>query len=117
MKKIPIIISLIIALFAGSSCKKEPVEANFEDQVQMTIYDYIASNPDQYSDFMKILEKGGIDKTLSAYNPHGVGYTLFLPDNEAIQRFIDESDQFSTFDELLNDAGCVLDKVKTLILS
>ena len=83
------------------------MEANFEDQEQMTIYDYIAANPDQYSDFMKILEKGGIDKTLSAYNPHGVGYTLFLPDNDAIQQFIDESDQFSTLDDLLNNAEYV----------
>jgi uncharacterized surface protein with fasciclin (FAS1) repeats len=107
MKKIPVILSFIIALFAGSSCKNTPVEANFEDQEQMTIYDYIAANPDQYSDFMKILEKGGIDKTLSAYNPHGVGYTLFLPDNDAIQQFIDESDQFSTLDDLLNDAEFV----------
>jgi len=107
MKKIPVILSLILALFAGSSCKDEHVAANFEDQEQMTIYDYVADNPDQFSDFMKILERGGIDKTLSAYNPHGVGYTLFLPDNEAIQRFIDESDQFSTLDELLNDAEFV----------
>jgi uncharacterized surface protein with fasciclin (FAS1) repeats len=103
MKKIPVILSLIIALFAGSSCKDKPVEANFEDQEQMTIYDYIAANPDQYSDFMKILEKGGIARTLSAYNPHGVGYTLFLPDNDAIQKFIDESDQFSSLEDLLND--------------
>jgi uncharacterized surface protein with fasciclin (FAS1) repeats len=107
MKNIPVILSLIIALFAGSSCKNTPVEANFEDQEQMTIYDYIAANPDQYSDFMKILQKGGIDKTLSAYNPHGVGYTLFLPDNDAIQQFIDESDQFSTLEDLLNDAEFV----------
>jgi uncharacterized surface protein with fasciclin (FAS1) repeats len=107
MKKIPVILSLIFALFAGTSCKNKPVEANFEDQEQMTIYDYIAANPDQYSDFMKILQKGGIDKTLSAYNPHGVGYTLFLPDNDAIQKFIDESDQFSSLDDLLNDAEFV----------
>jgi uncharacterized surface protein with fasciclin (FAS1) repeats len=107
MKKIPVILSLIIVLFAGFSCKDEPVAAGFEDQEQMTIYDYIKANPDQYSDFMKILEKGGIDKTLSAYNPHGVGYTLFLPDNDAIEQFIEESDQFSSLDDLLNDAEYV----------
>jgi uncharacterized surface protein with fasciclin (FAS1) repeats len=103
MKKILVIISLIISLFAGYSCREEPVAANFEDQEQMTIYDYIAANQDQYSDFMKILQKGGIDKTLSAYNPHGVGYTLFLPDNAAIERFIEESGQFSSLEDLLND--------------
>ena len=102
MKKILVIISLVIALFTGYSCNDNPVAPNFEDQEQMTIYDYIAANA-EYSDFMKILEKGGIDKTLSAYNPLGIGYTLFLPDNAAIQKFIDESDQFSTLEELLND--------------
>ena len=107
MKKIPVILSLIIVLFAGFSCKDEPVAAGFEDQEQMTIYDYIAANPDQFSDFMKILEKGGVDKTLSAYNPHGVGYSLFLPDNDAVEKFIEESDQFSSLDDLLNDAEYV----------
>ncbi len=107
MKKIPVILSLIIAVFAGISCEDKPVAANFEDQEQMTIYDYIVANPGRYSDFLKILEKGGIDKTLSAYNPNGVGYTLFLPDNDAISRFIEASDQFSSLDELLNDAGYV----------
>jgi uncharacterized surface protein with fasciclin (FAS1) repeats len=106
MKKIPVILSLLLSLFAGFACRENPVAPNFEDQEQMTIYDYIAANP-EYTDFMKILEKGGIDKTLSAYNPHGVGYTLFLPDNEAIQKFIDESDQFSSLDDLLNDAEFV----------
>ena len=58
------------------------MKLNFEDQEQMTIYDYIVAHEDIYSDFLRILEKGGIDKTLSAYNPNGVGYTLFLPDNQ-----------------------------------
>ncbi len=76
MKKIPVILSLIIVFLAGLSCTEKPVEANFEDQEQMTIYDYINAHPDQYSDFLKILEKGGLDKTMSAYNPHGVGLYL-----------------------------------------
>ena len=69
----------------------------------MTIYDYIAENDSIYSSFMKILKAGGIDKTLSAYNPDGIGYTLFLPDNNAVNQFIQESGQFSTLDDLLND--------------
>jgi uncharacterized surface protein with fasciclin (FAS1) repeats len=107
MKKIPVIFSLILALFVNYSCQEKPVAANFEDQEQMTIYDYVAAHPDKFSEFMQILKKGGIDKTLSAYNPNGVGYTLFLPDNEAVDKFIAESGQFSTLEDLLNNSAYV----------
>jgi uncharacterized surface protein with fasciclin (FAS1) repeats len=60
-------------------------------------------NEDTYSSFLSIIQKGGIDKALSAYNPNGIGYTLFLPDNAAIDNFIAESGQFSSLDDLLNN--------------
>ncbi|NQU88703.1 MAG: fasciclin domain-containing protein, partial [Mariniphaga sp.] len=39
------------------------------------------------------------------YNPEGNDYTLFLPDNDAIDRYIQNSNQFNSLDELLNDRG------------
>lgn len=87
-----------------SSCKPdEPVEANFKDLITITAYDYIVENDSLYSKFLAILEAGGLDKTMSAYNPNGNGYTLFLPTNEAIDHFIAENDQYSTFEQLLAD--------------
>jgi uncharacterized surface protein with fasciclin (FAS1) repeats len=85
------------------SCDDQPVEANFEDMINMTIYDYVADNDSLFSSFLKILEAGGIDKTLSAYNPDGLDYTLFLPTNDAIDLFIAGSDQFSSLDDLLGN--------------
>jgi uncharacterized surface protein with fasciclin (FAS1) repeats len=91
---------LVTILF---SCKRDPVEANFEDVEKFTIYDYLMENKEKYSSFISILERGNLDKTLSAYNPDGTDYTLFLPDNNAINNFINESPQFSSLNDILND--------------
>jgi hypothetical protein len=86
MKRSIIILFIIVAGFSLWSCNNPPIEAGFEDMIDMTIYDYLVENSDDYSSFLAILEKAGIDKTLSAYNPNGIDYTLFLPDNSAAQR-------------------------------
>jgi uncharacterized surface protein with fasciclin (FAS1) repeats len=91
---------LVAVLF---SCKRDPVEANFEDVEKSSIYDYLMENKEQYSSFISILEVGNLAKTLSAYNPDGNNYTLFLPDNAAVNNFIDENDQFSSLNDILNN--------------
>ena len=101
---IAVLLIFIVNLF---SCVKTEIEAGFEDQERMTIYDYIVANKEDYSSFLSILEAGGIAKTLSAYNPEGLGYTLFLPDNSAVNQFVEESDQFATLEDLLNDTTYV----------
>jgi uncharacterized surface protein with fasciclin (FAS1) repeats len=103
MKRINIILSLFILIAGLYSCEEKVVETGFEDQEEMTIYDYIVENEESYSSFLQIMEAGEINKTLSAYNPYGIGYTLFLPDNEAIDGFIEESDQYSSLNDLLQD--------------
>lgn len=107
MKKISIILSLLIVLSIQYSCKKAPVLAGFEDMEQSTIYDYLLLNEKDYSSFISILKAGGLDKTLSAYNPNGIDYTLFVPDNKAIERFIKENGQFSSLDAILKDKAYV----------
>lgn len=104
MKKIQLIgMGLLMAtlLFSIRSCDPKDVEAGFEDLIGISIYNYIVENDSAYSSFLSILEGGGIDLTLSAYNPDGSGYTLFLPDNEAIDDFIEESEQFSSLEDLI----------------
>jgi len=104
MKRSTFIFGLILIISWNFSCNEPPeINPGFEDMEQMTIYDYIVENQSEYSSFLSILQKGGIDKTLSAYNPDGIGYTLFLPDNNAINRFIEDYTQFSSLDDLLND--------------
>ena len=110
MKKIRLIgMGLLAAvLFAGiRSCDPKDVEAGFEDLIGISIYDYIVENDSSYSSFLSILEAGGIDKTMSAYNPDGYGYTMFLPDNKAVDDFIKKSEQFSSLDDLIADTDFV----------
>jgi uncharacterized surface protein with fasciclin (FAS1) repeats len=101
MKKICFILWSIFVLFY--SCEEPEPVAGFEDVEEMTIYDYLIENQDQFSSFTSILQKGGLDKTLSAYNPYGIKYSLFLPDNEGIQKFIDENEYIASLDEILSD--------------
>jgi uncharacterized surface protein with fasciclin (FAS1) repeats len=104
MKKTNIFLGLFLLLFGFFSCVEEKeYDINFKDIEKFSILDYIEQRPDSFSMFQQILEKSNLSKTLSAYNPNGDGYTLFLPHNGAIQAFIDESPDFATFDDLLND--------------
>lgn len=97
-----------LAVLTGfRACDPQTVEAGFEDLLEQTIYDYIVENDSAYSSFLAILEAGEIDKTLSAYNPDGIGYTCFLPDNSALDAFIDRADRFNTLEELINDTEFV----------
>jgi hypothetical protein len=106
MKNRIVTAGIVLLIFGGFlSCVDDPIEAGFEDMVRLTIYDYIVENEEEYgySHFLRILERGGIHKTMSAYNPRGIGYTMFLPDNDAVNRFIDSSPMFNSLDELLAD--------------
>lgn len=102
-KNIIQIIGLVFIVSLHFSCERSPATAGFEDMEKYTIYDYLIENKDNFSSFISILEKGGIDKTLSAYNPNGIDYTLFVPDNKAIESFIKTNGKFSSLNELLND--------------
>lgn len=95
---------LVLVIIAGMfSCEPTALEANFEDLEKLTIYDYLMENEEEFSSFISILERGGVLKTLSAYNPNGNGYTLFAPNNDAINRFIGQSEQFSSMNDILSD--------------
>jgi len=99
---------MFLAILAGyRACDPQSVEAGFEDLLEQSIYDYIVENDSAYSSFLSILEAAGIDKTLSAYNPDGIGYTCFLPDNAAVDAFIAQSDRFSSLEEMLDDTEYV----------
>ncbi|MEX0988117.1 MAG: fasciclin domain-containing protein [Bacteroidales bacterium] len=98
------IYSIIAAIFLTAfSCETEPIIADFEDTESMSIYNFIEENDSLYGSFLKILDTTGVGKTMSAYNPYNEGYTLFLPDNNAVDEFISESNDFESLDELLGD--------------
>jgi len=102
MKKVVYILGILL-LFSTFSCEDPVREANFEDLEQFTILDYIVENEDRFSSFLSILKVGELDITLGSYNPHGLNYTLFLPDNQAIDDFISGSSLISSLDDILNN--------------
>jgi uncharacterized surface protein with fasciclin (FAS1) repeats len=103
MKKSIYIIFLYLTIVGFSCSEDPPAIVTFEDTFQSTIYDYLEENKEDFSDFIEILKSGGIYKTLSAKNPFADGYTLFLPDNNAVQDFISQHQQYTTLNDLLND--------------
>ncbi len=104
MMKNLIFILLVLGTLLFHACEEPERIAGFEDAEQFSMYDYIRNNEEKFSSFLSIIEAGGIDITLSAYNPEEKGYTLFLPDNDAVQRFIDNTEQISSLNDILNDA-------------
>ena len=112
MKRITIIFCIFVALLMQFSCKQSTIiDTGFKDQIKFSILDYIVANPNEYSSFLRILEVADLDKTLSAYNPGGktggVGYTLFLPTNTAVDNFVKASGKYASLDDMLKDVAYV----------
>lgn len=113
MKRNLIILSLLVIFSVFYSCKETDVPtAGFKDSEKHTIYSYLVENKADFSSFLQILKAADLDKTLSAYNPGGktggVGYTLFAPDNKAVDEFIKASNgEYSSLEDLLNDKAFV----------
>lgn len=77
-----------------------------------SISEFIENKPDTFSTFWDALVVGELDQTLTAFNPHGNGYTLFLPTNEAFDRFIKNNGRYSSVEELLKDKEYVKELVR-----
>ena len=80
-------IKFVLVLFLTSliilpSCKEEP-QLWKVDSEQQVIGDYIASNPDDFSEFNKLIELAGMKALLKIRGP----YTVFLPTNEAMMDY------------------------------
>jgi uncharacterized surface protein with fasciclin (FAS1) repeats len=103
MKKLIYILSLIAVVAGYNSCREPERVPGFEDADQLSMYYYILDNEEEYSNFLAILKVGGLDKTLSAYNPNGNDYTLFLPSNKAIDNFIQNTEGISSINDILNN--------------
>ncbi|MFD2162122.1 fasciclin domain-containing protein [Paradesertivirga mongoliensis] len=75
-------LGVLLLLLTMVGCKKEPIVSMVSDQVNIT--GYLDKNPDQFSEFRKILEITDTDGFLQAYG----NYTLFLPTNDGIKKYL-----------------------------
>ncbi len=113
------VLHILLVLFIGfSSCEDElKKDVLFVGDSYENIMHYIDANPN-YASFSKIVKSAKMTDVLSAYNNNGGdGYTLFLPTNEAVTKYIDESDRYTTLDELLQDAVYAAEIVKYHIVN
>ncbi|MCK4922259.1 MAG: fasciclin domain-containing protein [Bacteroidales bacterium] len=94
---------LIAAISIFSFSCDTSFEPSFVGEDAFTISQYIETNKEEYSMFWELLNITNLKNTLSMYNPHGNGYTLFMPSNEAFNNYISGNEKYSSFDELLND--------------
>ena len=53
-----------------------------------TMADFLLNRSDKYSHFITMLERANLLGLLSTYGQ----YTLFLPDNEAVEKYVQEQD-------------------------
>ena len=99
---------LLIVLSLMYSCDTETEKLFAEDDL-VEIADFIIDNRETYSRFYEIMITGELKDPLNAYNPFGDGFTLFLPTDDAFDRFILKSEKYSSFNDLLNDINFVRD--------
>ena len=88
--------ALILLLgFLCTFCAEEPQIWNVKSKEQLA-GDYISSNPDQFSEFSKLMEDTGLESLLNVRGP----FTVFVPDNNAMfayykQKNVNSQDDFS----------------------
>jgi uncharacterized surface protein with fasciclin (FAS1) repeats len=79
---------ILISIFSG--CKRQNLTLTTTDDVN--IVDYLRRYPDQFSEFVKILDRTNISPFLNAYG----AYTTFAPTNDAIKSYLVEIGKTST---------------------
>jgi uncharacterized surface protein with fasciclin (FAS1) repeats len=104
-------ISMILYVTFLISCRDDYIDKPFYEIDNITISEYLYSKEDTFNLFHSLIIAGELESTLAAYNPFGNGYTLFLPSNAAVNRFIEDNDTYGNFQELLNDQ----EYVRTLV--
>jgi uncharacterized surface protein with fasciclin (FAS1) repeats len=121
MKKIILTaIGFTIIMLGQISCKKtEAGDVSFKELDKYSIYSYMVAHKDTFSSFLRIVDEGGIQEVLSSYNTtkNSLGYTLFLPDNNAVDKFIRESGKYASLEELLKDKAYVSELCRFHVLS
>jgi len=98
MKNIPLLKNtgvgvILVLLMMMLGCVQEPKLWN-KTSDELVITDYIATHPDKYSEFGKLVEGAKLSSLLSIRGP----FTLFLPTNEAMAKYYEQNN--TSFEQL-----------------
>ena len=85
MKRIIYILALALSIAA---CTEEIDKSNRYTFTGETVADYILNRSDKYSHFINMLQRANLLGLLNTYGQ----YTLFLPDNDAVEKYVQEQD-------------------------
>jgi uncharacterized surface protein with fasciclin (FAS1) repeats len=97
-----------VLLLAFTTCNKpDPILPKWNNERLLSIGQYLEKNQKEYSKFYRLLSDGKLLTVLYAYNPYGDDYTLFLPTDEAIDRFIQQDQNHGNFEELVKDTSFI----------
>ena len=85
MKRILYILALALSIVA---CTDDIDKSNRFTFTGETVADYMLNRSDKYSHFINLLKRANLLGLLSTYGQ----YTLFLPDNETVEKYVQEQD-------------------------
>lgn len=100
-----------------SSCEDDRLYESFYPVENLTITAYLEAHQEEFSTYLRLLEEANYKGSLSAYNPYGKNFTLFLPTNEAFEEYFLESEDFKNINDLLNDKVFLEELVKYHIVN
>lgn len=98
-----LLLYITIILLTVISCQKEPDDPEFVEEEMISIAGFLEKNKENYSKFYRLATEADMMIPLSAFNPFGDGFTLFLPTDDAFDRFITKSEEYENFNELIRD--------------
>lgn len=96
----------LLLMLGIQSCEEVSTKFETEDSY-VPISTYLYDNQEIYSNYISIMEAGKLTDALGSYNPNGESYTLFLPSDEAFDRFYEDSEEYNNIDDLLADTETV----------
>ncbi len=85
MKRTLYILALALSIL---SCTEEIDKSNRYTFTGETVADYLLNRSEKYSHFITLLKRADLFSLLQTYGQ----YTLFLPDNEAVEKYVQEQD-------------------------
>ena len=105
--QLPVMVRILVAGMILSSamiaCDSKQSPNPWQDENTLTISQYLSQHQDEYPKAYRLLVQAKLLTTLYAYNPYGDNYTLFLPSDGAIDRLIEQNEQYQDFEELAKD--------------